>query len=194
MNKHPEDNELIELFLQGGSLAEKAFKQLSIKYGKAIYVQVYRMVRNDEQTKDVVQNILIKIWTNLSSFRQDSSLYSWIFRITHNEALNFLQKEKRRATVSLDTSIVQIIPGNQILDLLGPEKITELLMQAIQSLPEKQALVFQLKYFQELKYTEIADLTGTSEGALKASFHLASQKIEEFLKKQLNLYWLSKSK
>lgn len=188
MNKHPEDNELIELFLQGGSLAEKAFKQLSIKYGKAIYVQVYRMVRNDEQTKDVVQNILIKIWTNLSSFRQDSSLYSWIFRIAHNEALNFLQKEKRRATVSLDTSIVQIIPGNQILDLLGPEKITELLMQAIQSLPEKQALVFQLKYFQELKYTEIADLTGTSEGALKASFHLASQKIEEFLKKQLNLY------
>lgn len=185
MKNYPEDKELLDLFLQGGSSAEKAFKTLSLKYGRSIYDQAFRMLRNDQQTKDVVQNVLIKIWTKISSFREDASLYTWIFRITHNETLNYIQKEKVRATLSLE-SVVHIVPGHQQMDNIDPDRISELLMMAIQTLPEKQALVFHLKYFHDLKYSEIAERTGTSEGALKASFHLASQKIEDFLRKQLN--------
>lgn len=184
--KYPEDKEILELFLQGGSSAEKAFKDLSSKYGRSLYEQIFRLIRNDQQTKDVLQNVLIKIWTNLSTFREDASLFTWMYRIAHNESLNYLQKEKLRSTISLDTPIVNVIPGCKELDTLNSEKISELLMMAISLLPEKQALVFQLKYFEDLKYSEIAERTGTSEGALKASFHLASQKIEDFLKKELN--------
>lgn len=186
MNRQPEDKDLIEMFLQDGKNAEAAFELFVVKYGKTIYSQIFRLIGNEDQTKDVLQNVLIKIWTSLSAFREDSSLYTWVYRITRNETLNFLQKEKIRKTISIEDRLVTIIPGNEYLDHVSPELINDLLSQAIETLPEKQALVFQLKYFEELKYSEISVLTNTSEGALKANYHHATQKIEEFILRELN--------
>ena len=186
MNQSPEDKEILDLFVQGGHHSEKAFKLLVKQYGESLYNHIRRYTKNHEHTNDVLQNVLIKVFQNLAGFKQDSALYTWIYRIARNEALNFIDKEKRRASVDLDEPILEIVAGHSSLDNLGEAKISELLQKAIETLPEKQAIVFQLKYFEDLKYSEISARLNTSEGALKASFHHARQKIEDFLLKELN--------
>lgn len=187
MNKHPDDDEILSLFDQGGSHAERAFGYLVAKYGELLYAQIRRIVKNHEHTNDVLQNVLIKVFQNIPKFNRDSALYTWMYRIARNETLNFLEKEKRRSGVDIDGPTLEIITGHHALNDISGEEISELLEKAIDRLPEKQAIVFQLKYFEDLKYSEISQKLGTSEGALKASFHLARQKIEEFLLSQLNL-------
>ena len=186
MKNYPEDKQIISEILRGVVQAEKAFHALVEKYGRSLYSQIYSMLRNDSQTKDVLQNVLIKVWNAIPAFREDAALQTWMYRIARNETLNHLQKEKVRSAVSLDGPIIQIIPGHSGLDGMDSDQVTDLLNEAIDQLPEKQALVFRMKYFEELKYSQIAERTGTSEGALKASFHIASQKIEEFLRSRLN--------
>jgi RNA polymerase sigma-70 factor (ECF subfamily) len=186
MNIHPEDESILELFAQGGTLAEKAFSQLVQKYGETLYSQIRVITRNHEHTNDVLQNVLIKVFQNLSNFKGDSALYTWLYRIARNETLNFLDKEKRRTGVDVDEPILEIIAGHSVLDGVNSEQISSILNEAIDSLPEKQALVFQLKYFDDLKYSEISKKLNTSEGALKANFHHAKQKIEEFVLNKLN--------
>lgn len=181
-----EDQEILDLFDRGGSSIDQAFRLLVKTYGEILYSQIRRITRNHEQTNDVLQNVLVKIYQNLSSFKRNSSLYTWMYRICRNEALNFIEKENRRTGVDIDPPMLEIIAGNQSLDTLNSEKITDLLNRAIDSLPEKQALVFQLKYFEELPYKEISKKLSTSEGALKASFHHAKQKIQEFILNALN--------
>ena len=110
-----------------------------------------------------------------------------MYRIARNETLNYLEKEERRAGIDLDEPILEIMAGHHVLDGTTPETITNILQAAIDTLPEKQAIVFEMKYFQELKYSEISEKTGTSEGALKANFHHAKQKIEKFIVSKLNL-------
>ena len=132
-------------------------------------------------------NVFIKVFQNLNDFNQESTLYTWMYRITRNETLNFLDKENRRTGIDIDPPMLEILAGDSSLDQLDEEKISELLLKAIDTLPEKQRQVFELKYFQELQYSEISKLLNTSEGALKASFHHARQKIETFLQSQLNL-------
>jgi len=110
-------------------------------------------------------------------------LFTWISRIARNERINALRSEQRHFSIDLDPLIVERVPGHSTLEKYSPEQIVELLHNAIDGLPDKQALVFQLKYFDELKYSEIAVLTGTSEGALKASYSIAVEKIQEFLKR-----------
>lgn len=186
MDQHPEDKEIIELFAQGGRQSEQAFKLLVGKFGDSLYRHIFRYTKNHDQTNDVLQNVLIKVFQNLSGFKQDSSLYTWLYRIGRNEALNFLDKEKRRTGVDMDSEIIEIIAGHEQLDQLDGDTISKLLERAIDQLPEKQAIVFQLKYFDDLKYNEISAKLSTSEGALKASFHHAKQKIEEFILNELN--------
>ena len=186
MRQHPEDKEIIELFNQGGNGIEIAFKFIVTKYGEILYRQIRRITRDHDYTNDVLQNVFIKVYQNLSKFNQDSTLYTWMYRIARNETLNFLDKEKRRSGVKLDEPIFEIIAGHQGLDSTTPEMISDLLEEAISTLPAKQALVFQLKYFEELKYSEISKQINTSEGALKASFHHAKTKIEEFILAKLN--------
>lgn len=186
MSQSPEDKEIIDLYAQGGHHADKAFKLLVKQYGESLYHHIRRYTKNHEHTNDVLQNVLIKVFQNLSKFKQDSALYTWLYRIARNESLNFIEKEKRRSGVDLDEPILEIIGGNQSIDNLGEEKISDLLQKAIDTLPEKQAMVFQMKYFEDLKYSEISSKLNTSEGALKANFHHAKQKIEEFLLKELN--------
>ena len=170
----------------GGPDAENAFKAISVRYGPKLYSQIFRIIQNEAISKDVLQNVFIKVWRNLSSFKQESNLYTWMYRIARNESLTILASETRRSHVSIETSVVQIISGHKELDALTADEIYDYLKEAIETLPEKQAIVFELKYFENQKYSDISKLTGTSEGALKASYHIAKQKITAFLKTKLN--------
>lgn len=186
MHKLPEDDDIIKLFKRGGNDNE-AFNFLVAKYGEVLYRQIRAITRNHEFTNDVLQNVLVKVYQNLHDFKGDSALYTWMYRIARNETLNFLDKEKRRSGVDLDEPIFEILSGHSVLDSTTPELISDLLIRAVNSLPEKQAAVFQLKYFEDLKYSEISVRLKTSEGALKANFHHARQKIEQFISAELNL-------
>ncbi|PIE87124.1 MAG: RNA polymerase subunit sigma [Bacteroidetes bacterium] len=181
-----EDERILDLFDQGGSSIDQAFHLLVSTYGEILYAQIRRITRNHEQTNDVLQDVLVKVYQNLESFKRNSSLYTWMYRICRNETLNFIEKENRRTGVDLDPPMLEILAGNQTLDTLDSEKISSLLNQALELLPEKQALVFHLRYFEEMPYSEISKKLSTSEGGLKASFHHAKQKIQEFILNALN--------
>lgn len=183
---HQEDEHIVSEFLKGGIHSEKAFSLLVQQYGELLYAQIRRITKNHEHTNDILQNVLVKVYQNLGDFRGQSALYTWMYRIARNETLNFLDKEKRRSGIDVSQQLLEIKAGHHLLDQIDSETIERLLFEAIDLLPEKQALVFQLKYFEELKYSEISARLNTSEGALKASFHIARQKIEEYLRKQLN--------
>lgn len=186
MQKHPEDDHIVALFHRGGASAHVAFTQLVAKYGDVLYRQIRAITKNHESTNDILQNVLIKVYQNLNGFKGESALYTWMYRIARNETLSFLEKEKRRSGVDLDPPILEILAGNHSMDQQSGEQISVWLFEAIAKLPEKQALVFHLKYFEEMKYGEMSEKLKTSEGALKASFHHARQKIEEFLLWKLN--------
>lgn len=158
---------------------QKAFGWLLDKYQKKTYWHVRRIVVSHDDAADVCQNTFIKVWENLHNFRSDSKLYTWLFRIATNESLTFLNKRK----------------NNQSLDDTSPELLQHLtqgshfngnqaelkLQQAVLTLPEKQRLVFNMKYFDNMKYEEMSEVLGTSVGALKASYHHAVKKIEEIV-------------
>lgn len=186
MRKHLDDNTIIEKFNQGGKHAEKAFKVLVENYGEILYSQIRRIANNHEHTNDILQNVFIKVHQNLSNFNGDSALYTWMYRIARNESLNFIQKEKLRTGVDVSPITLEIMAGHNVLDTTSPETISTLLQEAIDTLPDKQSVIFQLKYFEELKYSEISSRLNTSEGALKASFHHAKKKIEKYIISKLN--------
>lgn len=186
MSKHPDDQDIINWFAQGGSKAEIAFSHLVQKYGDSLYRQIRFITRNHEHTNDVLQNVLVKVYQNLSGFKQESGLYTWLYRIARNETLNFISKEKRHKSVDLDQNFFEISAGHAVLDAHQPEFIESVFREAVLQLPEKQARVFQMKYFEEMKYSEISSVLNTSEGALKASYHIARQKIEEYVLSKLN--------
>ncbi|HIP31323.1 MAG TPA: sigma-70 family RNA polymerase sigma factor [Crocinitomicaceae bacterium] len=186
MTERLDEKTIIELFNQGGSSANDAFTHIVIHYGPILYNQIRGMARNHELTNDILQNVFIKVFQNLPKFKGDSALYTWMYRIARNESLNYLEKEKRRTGVDIDTPILEIIAGHHVLDATTPELVTQILQEAISTLPEKQALVFEMKYFQDLKYADISQKLNTSEGALKASFHHAKKKIEAFILTKLN--------
>ncbi len=175
------DINLIELFQQDGE-AEKAFSMIVEKYKERIYWHIRRMVIHHEDADDILQEVFIIIWRKLKDFRGESSLYTWIYRIASNECLSFLHKKSARSLIPLDkkgNSIVNSLESDAYFD--GNE-IQRRLVAAVASLPEKQKLVFNLKYYEEMKYEEISEISGTSIGALKASYHHAVKKIEEFIK------------
>lgn len=187
MSERPEDNEILSLFALGGAKKEQAFSILVSKYGELLYTQIRRLVKSHELTNDVLQNVFIKVFQNLSNFKQESSLYTWLYRIARNEALNFMEKEKRRTGIDVDPPMIEVLAGHSGLSNMDSEKISDLLSKAIDTLPEKQAMIFHLRYFEDQSYAEISAKLGTSEGGLKASFSIARKKIETFLRNQLNL-------
>ncbi len=160
----------------------EAFKKLLCDYQKPLYNLIRTIVLNHDDTNDVLQNTFLKIFQNIKNFKGDSKLFSWMYRIATNEAITFINnKAKRNGTTSqeMQTKIVENLQSDVYFD--GNE-IQIKLQKAILLLPEKQQLVFKMKYFEELKYESMSEILGTSVGALKASYHLAVKKIEEYLK------------
>ena len=160
---------------------ELAFKAIVESYSERLYWHVRRLLCSHEDTNDLLQDIFIKIWTAMPSFRGDSQLYTWIYRIATNETLNKLRKLRRENAISLD-AVGEILATRVDEDpYFNGTALQRELHKAIQKLPEKQRLVFNLRYFDEMKYEDIAEITGTSTGALKASYHHAYNKIKEAL-------------
>lgn len=160
----------------------KAFRKLLQLYQKPLYNHVRNMVLNHDDADDVLQNTFVKIFQNLKNFKGDSKLFSWIYRIATNEALTFMQQRSKKQGIS-NEEVQQKTLNNLETDVwFDGNEIQLKLQKAIATLPDKQQLVFKMKYFEELKYEQIAEITETSVGALKASYFHAVKKIEGFLK------------
>lgn len=177
----PTDKELLVLF-SNKATKEKGFTSIVRKYQEKLYWHIRRMVIEHADADDVLQNVFIKVWRGLENFREDSQLYTWLYRIATNETLSFLEKQKRTATVSLQEiapSLENKIKADSYFD---SNQLEWRLQLAIQELPEKQRLVFNLRYYDSMPYEQMSQILETSEGALKASYHHAAKKIELFLK------------
>ncbi|WP_282162794.1 RNA polymerase sigma factor [Ulvibacterium marinum] len=160
----------------------RSFEVLINTYKERLYWHIRRIVLNHDDTDDVLQNTFIKVFKNIEGFKGDSKLYSWMYRIASNEALTFLKSKSRKLGLS-DIELQDRMIGNLEADVyFEGDEIQLKLQKAIAALPEKQKLVFNMKYFQELKYEEISEILETSVGGLKASYHLAVKKIEASLK------------
>ena len=176
-----QDEELLSEF-RNPSTKEKAFTAIIKKYQEKLYWHIRRMVVEHEDANDVLQNVFIRVWNGLQNFREDSQLYTWLYRIGTNECLTFLEQKKRKSTVSIDgdveTGLSNTIKADKHFD---PNKLEWKLQLAMQQLPEKQRIVFNLRYYDEMPYEEMSRVLETSEGALKASYHHAVKKIEDFI-------------
>ena len=176
-----EEKAFIESLLNERTQNE-AFKILLSKYQKPLYYHIRNIVLNHDDTDDVLQNTFIKVFTNIKNFKGESKLYSWMYRIATNEALTFLQvKAKKTGITNLELQDKALKNLESDVYFEGNE-IQLKLQKAIATLPEKQQLVFKMKYFEEIKYEDMSQILDTSVGALKASYHIASKKIEELLK------------
>lgn len=164
-------------------MTEKEFAEIMKKYSEPLYWQIRRMVNNHEDANDLLQNTFMKAWTNADSFRNDSKISTWLYRIATNETLDFLRKQKRSGDeISMDevASIANRLNADKYFD--GDEIQTKL-QTAITTLPPTQRTVFNMRYFDDMKYSDMSKILGTSEGSLKASYHLAVQKISNFFSK-----------
>lgn len=159
----------------------EAFRKLLQLYQKPLYNHVRNMVLNHDDADDVLQNTFIKIYSNLANFKGDSKLFSWMYRIATNEALTFMQQRTKKSGISNEEVQQKAINNLESDVYFDVNEIQLKLQKAIAGLPEKQQLVFKMKYFEELKYEQISEITGTSVGALKASYFHAVKKIEDFL-------------
>lgn len=162
---------------------QKAFEKLLHLYSKPLYNHIRNMVLDHDDANDVLQNTFIKIFNYLKDFKGDSKLFSWMYRIATNEALTFISQRAKRNGFSSEELQSKMVERLQTDTWFDGDEIQLKLQKAITQLPEKQQLVFRMKYFEELKYEEISEILGTSVGALKASYHLAVKKIEEFVTK-----------
>ncbi|MFY0626674.1 MAG: RNA polymerase sigma factor [Reichenbachiella sp.] len=152
------------------------------EYQERIYWHVRKMVIDHDDADDLVQDVFIKVWKNMSKFRSDSSLYTWIYRIATNECLNFLKKKRNKFFLPIQDIQGELEDKLECSPLIDGDDIQKRLQKELLKLPDKQRLVFNMKYFDEMKFSEISEITGTSVGALKASYHLAVKKIEESIK------------
>lgn len=160
---------------------EQAFNGIVESYAERLYWHVRRFLCSHEDSNDKMQDIFMKIWKALPNFRGDSSLYTWLYRIATNEVLNHLKRESLNATIEMDTVSNTLACKIDEDPYFNGTDLQRELHKAIQTLPNKQRIVFCLRYFDEMKYEEISEITGTSTGALKASYHHAYNKIKEHL-------------
>jgi RNA polymerase sigma factor (sigma-70 family) len=160
---------------------EVAFKKLVRNYQKPLYNHIRTIVLNHDDADDVLQNTFVKVFRNLHSFKGESKLFSWIYRIATNESLTFLQQKSRRFNTTNEELLQKQTEKMKADDYFDGDEIQIKLQKSISLLPEKQQLVFKMKYFQELKYEEMSELLNTSVGALKASYHHAVKKIENYM-------------
>ena len=175
-----EDKELVYQF-KNDSVKEPAFTAIIKKYQEKLYWHIRRMIIDHDDTNDVLQNMFIKVWKGLANFREDSQLYTWLYRIATNESLSFLDQKKRKGTEIFDEDKNGLSNKIKADDNFDANKLEWKLQLAIQKLPERQRLVFNLRYYDAMPYEEMSRILDTSEGALKASYHHAAKKIEAFI-------------
>src|SRR5215203_4082309 len=160
---------------------EKAYTSIIKKYQERLYWHIRRIVIDHDDANDVLQNVFIRVWNGLANFREDAQLYTWLYRIATNESLSFLEQQKKRSAVpfgDVEEGLSNKIKADKHFDA---NKLEWKLQLAIQQLPEKQRAVFTLRYYDEMPYEEMSRVLGTSEGALKASYHHAVKKIEDYI-------------
>ena len=180
--KYIYDEALVVEQLHDPGQAREAFGKVIEHYSQALYWQIRRMVFDHDDASDILQNTFIKAWTNIDNFRGDAKLSTWLHKIAINESITFINKKKAQNNIPLDSDD-SFLANTLESDPWFDGDATQLQLQrAIASLPEKQRLVFNMRYFDEMKYSEISKILGTSEGALKANYHLAVQKITEYLR------------
>ena len=180
MPEFPDDKELLNQFREPAT-KEAGYTRIIKKYQEKLYWHIRRMVVEHEDANDVLQNMFIKVWNGLEKFREDSHLYTWLYRIATNESLSFLEQQKKRSSVSLsdvESGLSNRLKADKHFDA---NKLEWKLQVAIQQLPEKQRIVFNLRYYDEMPYEKMSQVLETSEGALKASYHHAVKKIEDFI-------------
>ena len=179
MSTYNEDDIITRL--QDPESQREAFGEVVKHYGNQLYWQIRRMVLFHDDANDILQNTFLKAWSNLSYFRGEAKLSTWLYRIAFNECLNFLNKQRAQSTLSIDEEESDTLNKLESDTYFDGDEAEMLFQKAINTLPQKQRIVFNLKYFNEMKYEEISQIIGTSVGALKASYHLAVKKIEDFL-------------
>lgn len=174
------DREIIEQF-RNEQTRNYAFNLLVREYQKRLYWHIRKIIIDHDDTDDVLQNVFIKVWRNLENFKEESRLFTWMYRIATNESINFLNQKKKRAGIPLD-DVSSFLANNLESDsYYKGDEIQTILQKAILTLPDKQRIVFNMKYFDEMKYEEMSKILETSVGALKASYHHAVKKIEHYL-------------
>lgn len=159
-----------------------AFTEVVNAYSRQLYWQIRRMGLTHDDADDVLQNTFLKAWNSLEQFRGDARLSTWLYRIALNETLTFLNRQRAQNQLSIDDADAALVNQLESDAYFDGDETQLLFEQAIRRLPEKQRMVFNMKYFQEMKYEDISEIVGTTVGALKASYHLAVKKIEDFLK------------
>lgn len=158
----------------------RAFEMVVNKYNSRLYWYIRHIVLSHEDTNDILQNTFVKAWNNLESFRGESKLFTWLYKIAYNESLTFLKQQRKMLEIDdLETELYNTLESDAYFE---GEEIDKKLQAAILTLPMRQRQVFNMKYFQNIKYEEMSELLDISEGALKASYHIAVQKIEDYLK------------
>ena len=163
----------------------EAFSQVVSLYGEKLYWQIRKMVLNHEDADDLLQNTFLKAWTNLDYFRGEAKISTWLFKIAINECITFLNKQRTQNNISIDDADVFLLERLRSDEYFCGDDIQRKLQEAIALLPDKQRLVFNMKYFDDMKYEEMSEILGTSVGALKASYHHAVKKVEEYLTKDV---------
>ena len=167
--------------LKSSETREQAYRDLVILYKERLYWHIRNIVKSHDDADDVLQNTFIKVFKNIQKFKGDSKLFSWMYRIATNESITFINNKANRLKIT-NEEVQQLAINNLTADVYFEGDAMQLKLQkAIATLPEKQQLVFNMKYFQDLKYREISKILETSEGALKASYHIAVKKIEAYL-------------
>ena len=176
-----DDKELL-LKLKNPETRNYGFNLLVRQYQQKMYWHIRKMVIDHDDADDLVQEVFVKVWNNLHKFREDSQLYTWVYRIATNECLNFLRKKRNKYFIPIHDVQNELTHKLEDGGHIDGDEIQLKLQKALLKLPDKQRLVFNMKYFDEMKYEEISEITDTSVGSLKANYHHAVKKIEEFLK------------
>ncbi len=159
-----------------------AFDGIMRLHRQAIYSHIKKMVIDANDADDLLQEVFVKVWKNIAKFKNEAKLYTWIYRIATNETLRFLDRKKKKYGLKMNEVSEELMQNLESDEQFSGEEVQLILQKAILTLPNKQRLVFNMKYFDEMKYNEISQIVGTSLGALKASYHLATKKIEAYLK------------
>ena len=181
MKSYNEEDTLIQLKSADPNLQKKAFEQVVSFYSEKLYRQIRKMVLSHDDANDLLQNTFIKAWMNIDLFRGDAKLSTWLYKIAVNESITFLNKQRAQNNVSIDGNDTFLIDKLESDEYFDGDALHLKLQKAILALPEKQKIVFNMRYYDEMPYEEISEILGTSVGALKASYHHAAKKIEEFL-------------